>query len=379
MADDVTSILEKMKLTSEEEEVIEIPEEGRKEGMESCALSLIGKFLTCRSFNRKAAITTLKRAWGLEEGLQMIEVGTNLFQLKFQTEFEMDRVFKGGPWSFDNQVLLLTRWKAGMMANNVRFDSVALWVQIWGTPFDLVSPKIVEIVGSRLGSVVEVEKKQRVEGQSYFMRVKVAIPIAKPIRRGAFLAGSDGKSHWVTFKYERLPLFCHFCGLLGHDLRHCALYFAATKNDEEVFCQYGDWLKAMGNRTRSPSRRINDREEVRVEVDRRKERSWQVSPAVVTGNSEEAVHCQVQVSVAASMQTTAENPKEVDEVDTEKSGLATDSMQADIVLDAKRADVEEHKSGAVILNLDIQLTYNSMPNLNTWTENEVKSATMNEE
>ena len=130
MADDVTSILEKMKLTLEEEEVIEIPEEGRKEGMESCAVSLIGKFLTCRPFNRKAAITTLKRAWGLEEGLQMIEVGTNLFQLKFQIEFEMDRVFKGGPWSFDNQVLLLTRWKAGMTADNVRFDSVALWVQI---------------------------------------------------------------------------------------------------------------------------------------------------------------------------------------------------------------------------------------------------------
>ena len=54
MVDDVTSILEKMKLTLEEE--------GCKEGMESYALSLIGKFLTCRLFNRKAAITTLKRA-----------------------------------------------------------------------------------------------------------------------------------------------------------------------------------------------------------------------------------------------------------------------------------------------------------------------------
>ena len=130
MVDDVTSMLEKMKLTLEEEEVIEISEEGRKEGMESYALSLIGKFLTCRLFNRKVAITTLKRAWDLEEGVQMIKVGTNLFQLKFQTEFEMDRVLKGGPWSFDNQVLLLICWKAGMMADNVRFDSVSLWVQI---------------------------------------------------------------------------------------------------------------------------------------------------------------------------------------------------------------------------------------------------------
>ena len=69
----------------------------------------------------------------MKDGVQMIKVGTNLFQLKFQTEFEMDQVLKGGPWSFDNQVLLLTRWKAGMTTDNVRFDSVALWVQIWGT------------------------------------------------------------------------------------------------------------------------------------------------------------------------------------------------------------------------------------------------------
>ena len=89
MVDDVTSILEKMKLTLEEE--------GCKEGMESYALSLIGKFLTCRLFNRKVAITMLKRAWDLEEGVQMIKVGTNLFQLKFQTEFEMDQVLKEGP------------------------------------------------------------------------------------------------------------------------------------------------------------------------------------------------------------------------------------------------------------------------------------------
>ena len=60
----------------------------------------------------------------------MIKVGINLFQLKFQTEFEMDRVLKGGPWSFDNQVLLLICWKAGMMVDNVRFDSVSFWVQI---------------------------------------------------------------------------------------------------------------------------------------------------------------------------------------------------------------------------------------------------------
>ena len=58
--------LENMKLTTDEEEVISISNEGREVEIESCSQSLIGKFLTCRSFNKRAAQGTLKRAWGLE-------------------------------------------------------------------------------------------------------------------------------------------------------------------------------------------------------------------------------------------------------------------------------------------------------------------------
>ena len=68
-----------------------------------------------------------------------------------------------------------------MTADSVKFDSISLWIQIWGTPFHLVSPKVAEAVGSKLGMVVEVDKKQKQGGQSFFMRVKVAIPLAKPI------------------------------------------------------------------------------------------------------------------------------------------------------------------------------------------------------
>ena len=278
MADEVTNILENMRLTIEEEETIEIPDEGRKEGVENCALSLIGKFLTCRPFNKQATITTLKRAWGLEETVQIVEVGTNLFQLKFQSEFEMNRVLKGGPWTFDNQVLLLIQWKIGMMADNVKFDSVSLWIQIWGAPFHLVSPKVAKAMGNKLGSVVEVEKKQKLEGQSYFMRVKVAISLAKPIRRGAFLASSEGTKNWVTLKYERLPLFCHYCGILGHDLKHCTSYYAATKNDGETRCQYEDWLKATSGRNRSLARRNATRDEVGGAAHREENRTAQTSP-----------------------------------------------------------------------------------------------------
>lgn len=108
MAEDVINGLEKMKLTTEEEEVITISNEGWKEEIESCHMSLLDKFLTCKPFNKRAAQTTLRQAWGLEDSVQIVE-GSNLFQFKFNREFDMDHVLKGGPWSFDNQVLLLRR------------------------------------------------------------------------------------------------------------------------------------------------------------------------------------------------------------------------------------------------------------------------------
>ena len=55
MADKVAISMDRMKLTSEEEEVITISDEGRVEALESCQLSLIGKFLTCKYFNKLAA------------------------------------------------------------------------------------------------------------------------------------------------------------------------------------------------------------------------------------------------------------------------------------------------------------------------------------
>ena len=53
-------------------------------------------------------------------------------------------------------------------------------------------------------------------------------------------------------------------------------------------------------------------------------------------------------------------------------------MQTDVVLGANRADVEEHISGVVTSKSDIQLLLNGLPNLNTWTEKEAKSANRNE-
>ena len=207
--------------------------------------------LTCKPFNRMAAKNTIRQAWGLNDSLQISEVGPNLFQFQFQSKFDMDQIIRGGPWSFDNQLLLLKRWKKGMTVGNIQMDSTSLWVQIWDAPFDMISTQVVREVGSRLGMVEEVERRHRKDDINMFMRVRVALPIAKPLHRGGFIAGLDGEKMWVSFKYARLPMFCHFCGILGHDLKNYAAHFAAEKQGRRVEYQYGDFLKVIGSRPRT--------------------------------------------------------------------------------------------------------------------------------
>lgn len=116
----------------------------------------------------------------------------------------------------------------------------------------MVCSQVTEKVGQRLGRIVEVERRRGHILQN--LRVKVAIPLEKPLRRGGYLLDSGGQRVWVKFRYERLPMHCHFCGMFGHDLKHCASYSACTKTGE-VVCQYDEWLKASGGHPQSPRKR----------------------------------------------------------------------------------------------------------------------------
>ena len=137
----------------------------------------------------------------MNESMQILEVGPNLFQFKFQSEFDLDWIFRGGPWTFDNQLLLLKRWSKCMNVGNIRLEAASLWVQIWGAPFDMVSPQVAKEAGSRLGEVEEVEWRKKQDDLSMFMRVRVALPISKPIRRDRKSTRLNS-SHCVT---SRMP------------------------------------------------------------------------------------------------------------------------------------------------------------------------------
>ena len=95
-------------------------------------------------------------------------------------------------------------------------------------------------LGNRLGRYIESNKRSWLSEQAKFMRIRVDLPINKPLRRGGNIVNMEGEKFWVMFKYERLPNFCFCCGFLGHDEKHCL----ESQQSPNTTKQYGVWLQA---------------------------------------------------------------------------------------------------------------------------------------
>ena len=54
-----------------------------------------------------------------------------------------------------------------------------------------------------------------------FMRARVVIDVSLPLCRGRLISFNEGEEGWVSFKYERLPNICYWCGCLNHSDKDC--------------------------------------------------------------------------------------------------------------------------------------------------------------
>ena len=69
------------------------------------------------------------------------------------------------------------------------------------------------------------------------------INLGKPLKKGKALE-FGGRSHWVSFKFEKLPLCCFQCGRVVHERQGCPVPKPQRINAEEGEKQWGSWIRA---------------------------------------------------------------------------------------------------------------------------------------
>lgn len=206
--------------SDEEEEVIWEDDVGEEEE-KKLALGLIGKIWTARTVNPNAFMNTIKGIWMLKHGLEISNIGKNMYQFQFHHWRDQKKVVKGQPWHFDHYALLL-----GELGDMEKPSATVLFhLPVWARFYDISfkgrqNKGNTLILGNKVGEFL-THDKNKTSGLEKSMRIRVLIDVRKTIKKCINLKMRGGFSSWVTVKYERISLFCCFCGRLGHGTKDC--------------------------------------------------------------------------------------------------------------------------------------------------------------
>lgn len=75
--------------------------------------------------------------------------------------------------------------------------------------------KLGEKIGEAIGAFV-----YDMPNRSVIVKVKVKLSILSPIKPGMYIGSKASGASWVDFRYDKLPMCCFICGIMGHNKDH---------------------------------------------------------------------------------------------------------------------------------------------------------------
>ncbi|XP_050289951.1 uncharacterized protein LOC126728125 [Quercus robur] len=208
-----------------------MPEDGVK------TFSIAAKFLTKRALNAEAIARTFNPLWRARRGFKIQNIGDHKILFSFEDKDDVDRIIGSEPWSFDKHLVAMQRYDNDRPLEDIKYDRTTFWVQVHGLPLRYMTIEAAEKICGGVGEVIKQSDSKVYDG-GHFIRVKVSVDITMPLCRGRLISLKDDKQVWVSFKYERLPNICYWCGRLTHDDRDYDIWIESEgtlKNDQKEF------------------------------------------------------------------------------------------------------------------------------------------------
>jgi 14-3-3 protein epsilon len=165
------------------------------------------------------------------KGVKIKEATPGLFLFQFAHALDMEAVLQGGPWAFNNQMLIIERVQLGVQIENIPLNHIDFWVQVHNLPTGLMAERVGKTLANYIGSFVEYDKNNKGSFWREYMRIRVRVDIRQPLKKDTRVKNQGGNWCTVNFKYEKLGVFCFVCGLIGHGENRCAVRFSMNEDD----------------------------------------------------------------------------------------------------------------------------------------------------
>lgn len=221
----------------------DVPEEA-----EELRWCLIGRFLTEKSIHFHSLKNTLAAFWKPVKGMFFRDLGQSYYLFQFFHEKDIQRVEKGGPWTFDRHLLLSRRLAPKEKPKAMPIHDYSIWLQVYDLPVGFQTEKVCTTIREFAGHYAESDIRNFDGSCKDFIRIRVILDVRVALKQQMRMKRRGGEWFYVKFQYERLPSFCFFCGIVGHSEQVCEKLYDNPAADGKPM-PFGPNLRATGKKS----------------------------------------------------------------------------------------------------------------------------------
>ncbi|KAL4296615.1 hypothetical protein GQ457_12G008920 [Hibiscus cannabinus] len=193
-----------------------------------------------RKVDEVAIIRVFYSVWKEQPLEEAMDLGSNFFLFKFEKMEDKEFVLGRSPWTFDGELLALQPFDGRLTPPEYIFSKLAIWIRVYDLPLGYMNHQMGEQISNSFGTSVAVDLQTWEGSLGSFLRFRSIIDCEKPLKRCVMLGEiQDGSPRVCMAKYERLPKFCYYCGIIGHEVDSCL----NKPVDAEGPYQFGEWLR----------------------------------------------------------------------------------------------------------------------------------------
>lgn len=99
----------------------------------------------------------MQNLWKLQSKVDFIEVSNNLFVVESRDVLNLKKIQDDHPWSFDRNLLCLTKCDQRLILQQVVFKKEPMWVQAHDLPLDMMNQTYGRLLRHLIGEVEDID------------------------------------------------------------------------------------------------------------------------------------------------------------------------------------------------------------------------------
>ncbi|KAL2943657.1 hypothetical protein RDABS01_032004 [Bienertia sinuspersici] len=193
--------------------------------------AVIGLFRDFRDFKEGEIQAWVNIKWLTRAPIEVEKVSRNAFIFFCYSGEDRDKLVALSTACYKGALIVFKKWIPSSSLMDHDFSWGTIWVRVEGLPLYINQVQVASNLLERFGSVIYFNGKVKTDGPKKVLRTRMRTHLKGALIPGCFIELEEGRTKWVSFRYEGIFVFCMNCGRIGHKDGHCKKSPKKAKED----------------------------------------------------------------------------------------------------------------------------------------------------